>query len=381
MPPFGVSFSSVHLDRDYGKPSSQSRTEKSVKAMRICAPIQVFVLGRKLRLGWMTRLGIVMTLTAVAFAPAIQAQSSSALTLGGQASIRGTVMLPDGSPISEAVKVTLKVLRGDQATVYTDQQGRFELRNLTSGDYTLEIEADRNQRFEVTTERVTVQRNAPMFVTIYLKEKKSERRAVSDRTVSVAMLDQKVPAAAKREFEKAVHLSSQGRLDESTEALRRALAIYPEYLMARNDLGAHLMEQGRLDEAKEQLLAAVKIDPNAFNAQLNLGIVLVRQNKFGEALVALNKALTLEPSAPAVHLYAGMACTGVNNTERGEKELRSAYDLGGAPYAVALVHLGRLYMQNGDREMALKTFETYLRESPDGANAAQVQKMIAILHQ
>ena len=38
-------------------------------------------------------------------------------------------------------------------------------------------------------------------------------------------------------------------------------------------------------------------------------------------------------------------------------------------------------MQKGDREMALKTFETYLRESPDGANAAQVQKMIAILHQ
>lgn len=276
--------------------------------------------------------------------------------------------------------MTLKVLRGDQAMVYTDQQGRFEFPNLAPGQYTLEVEADRNPKFEVVTERITVQRNSPTFVTIYLKEKQSERRSVSGKTVSVAMLDQKVPAAARKEFEKATHLAGEGKLNDSIEGLRRALAIYPDYLMARNDLGAQLMEQGKLDEASEQLLAAVKIDPNAFNAQLNLGIALVRQNKFTEALSALDKALTLEASAPAVHLYAGMACVGLNDMERGAKELTSAYDLGGAAFAVALVHLGRLYVQKGDREMALKCFQNYLRESPDGANAAQVQKMIASLH-
>src|SRR5439155_8869402 len=102
----------------------------------------------------------------------------------------------------------LKVMRGDQATVYTDQQGRFELRNLSAGDYTIEVEADRNSRFDNATERVTVTRSAPTFVTIALREKQVEGRAVSDKTVSVAMLDQKVPAAAKREFEKAARLSS-----------------------------------------------------------------------------------------------------------------------------------------------------------------------------
>jgi Flp pilus assembly protein TadD len=311
----------------------------------------------------------------------VQGQPRSGTGSIPQASIRGSVALPDGSPVSEAVKVTLKVLRGDQAMIYTNQQGRFEFPNLAPGQYILEVEADRNPRFEVVTERITVQRNSPTFVTVYLKEKQSERRAVSDKTVSVAMLDQKVPSAAKREFEKAAHLAGEGKLNESIEALRRALTLYPDYLMAHNDLGAQLMEQGRLDEAREQLLAAVKIDPNAFNAQLNLGIVLVRQNKFAEALLALDKALTLGSSAPAAHLYAGMACVGLNDMERGEKELNAAYDLGGAAYAVALVHLGRLYVQKGDREMALKSFQSYLRESPDGANAAQVQKMIASLHQ
>ena len=348
--------------------------------MRFLRPIEVLVRKKELSIRRGVSLGVLLTLAGIALAPAASGQSPSGLASGAQASIRGTVMMPDGSPVSEAVKVTLKFLRGDRTMVYTDQQGRFELRNLNSGDYTLEVEADRN-RFEVTSERVQLQRNAPTFVTIYLKEKQAERGAVSGRIVSVAMLDQKVPAAAKREFEKATRLASQGKRDESIEGLRRALAIYPDYLMAHNDLGAQLMEQGRLDEAKEELRAAVKIDPNAFNPQLNLGIVLVRQNKFGEALPTLDKAMTLEPSAPAVHLYAGVACVGMNETERGEKELRSAFDLGGASYAVALVHLGRLYMKKGDRAMALKTFQTYLHESPDGANATQVQEMIAILHQ
>jgi tetratricopeptide (TPR) repeat protein len=351
---------------------------KKRKAMKFPEPVQVLVLEEGMRLVRGALLGMVLTLTSLAFQPATVGQVPRGLVAGGQVSIRGTVMLPDGAPLSEAVKVTLKVLRGDRATVYTDQQGRFELRNLTSGDYTIEVEADRN-RFEITTERVQIQRNLPTLVNIYLKEKQPERRAVSGRTVSVAMLDQKVPSAARREFEKATRFASQGKSDESIEALRRALAIYPDYLMARNDLGAQLMEQGRLDEAKAELLAAVKIDPNAFNAQLNLGIVLVRQDNFAEALPTLDKAMTLEPSAPAVHLYAGMACAALNDTQRAEKELKAAYDLGGAAFAVALVHLGRLYLKRGDREMSLKTFQTYLQVSPDGPSAPQVQRLIAHL--
>jgi tetratricopeptide (TPR) repeat protein len=193
------------------------------------------------------------------------------------------------------------------------------------------------------------------------------------------MLDQKVPSAAKKEFQKAGHLASEGKSSEAIAALKRAIAIYPDYLAAHNDLGAQLLELGQLEEAANELRAAIKIDPNAFNAQLNLGIVLVRQDKFSEALSALDKALSIEPSAPAAHLYAGMAAVKLNDTARGEKELNAAYDLGGNTYAVALLHLGKLYMKRGEREMALKSFESYLRESPNAPDAAQVEKLIGRL--
>ncbi len=297
----------------------------------------------------------------------------------GTGSIHGNVLTPDDSPVTGAVKVTLKVLRGDQMIAYTDQEGRFELMNVAPGEYTIEADSDRERRFDIGSERVQVRRGVASLVTIYLKEKKAEARTGGDKSVSVAMLDQKVPSAAKREFDSASRFAAEGNAIESIAALRRAIAIYPNYLMAHNDLGAQLLEQGQLDEAGAELRAAIKIDPKAGNPQINLGIVLERQNNFAESLATLDKALSLEPASPAAHLYAGMASVKLNDTSRGEKELKAAYDLGGTSYAVALLHLGQLYMKKGEREMAIKAFESYLRESPNAANAAQVEKLIGKL--
>lgn len=304
-------------------------------------------------------------------------QPSGSMSRG---SIRGRVLLPGGSPVSEAVKVTLLVIRGEHAAAYTDQQGVFEINDLAPGQYVIEVEADRQRRFEVATEQVFVQRGGPTAVTIYLKEREAKAtNKPADKTVSVAMLDQKVPGAARREFEKATQLVREGKRGEAITSLRRAIEIYPNYLMARNDLGAQLLEQGELDEATEHLRAGIEIDPKAFNPQLNLGIVLIRQKNFPEALATLEKALSLNSASPAAHLYAGIAASELQDSERGEREFQAAYQLGGTEFSIALFHLGQLYMNNGQRENAVKSFESYLREVPNAANAKQAEKLLGML--
>jgi tetratricopeptide (TPR) repeat protein len=316
------------------------------------------------------------------FAPAASAQVSRSPTprTGGDANIRGIVLLPNGSPVNEPVKVTLKVLRGDQATTYTDRDGRFQIPNLAAGDYTIEAEADRSRdRFEITTEKITVRINTPNFITLSLREKGKAAGAKRDKTVSVAMLDQKVPPAARHEYDNATQLARAGKSDESIAALQRAIGLYPEYLMALNDLGAQLLDAGRLDEALPVLKKATQIDPTSFNPQLNLGIVLVQKKIFAEALSALDHALSAEPSAPAAHLYAGMAALGTSDAVRAEREFKTTHELGGSSFAVALVYLARLNVKQGHKQEAIEALQLYLREDPSGANSAIAKKMLADL--
>jgi tetratricopeptide (TPR) repeat protein len=288
--------------------------------------------------------------------------------------------LANGSPVSSAVKVTVKVTTGDYAVLYTDQQGMFEVDNLGPGIYTVEAEAEKAQNLLPATERIQIFRNMPAIVTLYLKEKGAESSSKpSSLVVSAGELDSKVPSKAAKEFDLATRAAKDNKEDESVAHLRKAISIYPNYLMAHNDLGTHLLAAGKLEEAEGEFRSAIKIDPKAFNPQLNLAIVLVQQHRFAEAADAAEKALALDAGSPAAHLYAGLAHMGVNDAERAERDLNAAYSLGGSKYALAQFHLGQIYLNKGEKALALKAFETYLRELPDAANAEQVKRLIGVL--
>jgi tetratricopeptide (TPR) repeat protein len=53
--------------------------------------------------------------------------------------------------------------------------------------------------------------------------------------------------------------------------------------------------------------------------------------------------------------------------------------MGGREYAVALFYLGQLYMNKGQRDSALKSFEFYLRVAPTAENSDAAKKLIAML--
>jgi tetratricopeptide (TPR) repeat protein len=304
--------------------------------------------------------------------------SQSNEATGGQntGSIQGRVVLPNGSPVSRPVKVTLRVLQGDKSICYTDAEGVFDIGKLAPGSYTLEIEPDKEHNFEAVSERVQIYGKSPTFVTLYLKEGISVKERRESNVVSTGELDRKVPTAAAKEFERGARAREEGQLDEAVAHLRKALAIYPEYLKARNDLGAYLLAQGKLEEASEELRRATEIDPKSFYPQLNLGIVLTQQQKFREAADVLDRALSLDTTSAAARLYAGVAFLGLSEGERAERELSTAYEAGGSQYALAQFYLGRLYSDRGERERAIKAFETYLRDKPDASNAEKVRRLI-----
>jgi tetratricopeptide (TPR) repeat protein len=114
---------------------------------------------------------------------------------------------------------------------------------------------------------------------------------------------------------------------------------------------------------------------------LNLGIVLVQQQRFSEAAQTLEKAISLQPDSPSARLYAGLALGSLNDLAGAERELKTAHNLGGPAFAVALFNLGVVYQRRGERQAALEMFEGYIREAPKASNVAHVKKLIETLRQ
>lgn len=304
----------------------------------------------------------------------------SAVLTNGQitspGSIRGKVVQPNGNPIDVAVLVRLENIRGVKSTAFTDNTGHFDFIALLPGIYYVVVDGDPNQDGDTAT--VEVFPNAPSLVTLMVRLR-SAKPAKKATTVSAGLLSQRIPSAAQKEFDRASNASKDGKTDLAITHYRKAIDIYPNFLMARNDLGAQLMTIGKLDEAAEELRAAIAIDPKAFNPRLNLGMVLVKQHNFEEGATELRQALSLDSTSPSAHFYLALALKGMEDWLGAEKEFKTAYNIGGAKYALALFHLGELYFGRGERQAALKAFQLYLSESPDATNAGHVRQMIAML--
>lgn len=341
----------------------------------------------------MSRKSMISRISAIAIVAAFAATSgraqdvplpaptrSSPVNEMNSGSISGTVTLPSGHPVGSRVRITLSTLNYPGISGYTDNQGGFSFSSLRSGNYTVEVSSD-GSLYDSVTEQVFLPRGGRANLRIALRGKSTASGQPRGNVVSLEELSQKVPDAAKKEYEKAVKLANEGNSRQAIEGYKKALAIWPEYLMARNDLGVQYMNLKQLLEAAEQFEAAIEINPRAFNPHLNLGIVLVKQKQYISALERLNSAMSIDSSQPATHLYLGIASVETDELVQAEKELKAALALGGPEYSVAYYYLSHVRMKTGDRNGAIRELQTYLDTSPVGEESERARKLIETLKQ
>lgn len=291
-------------------------------------------------------------------------------TSGG--SISGRVLLPSGQSVNVPIKIRLGTFSNPGMIGYTDTSGRFSFDNLKPGNYTLEVIADPNL-YAAVTESVSINSTGGagsqrVNLVINLVEKSI--------TISGVELDQKVPDPAKKEFDKATKLIKDSKDQEAVERLKQAIAIFPDYLMARNTLGAEYLKLKRLTEAAEQLEAAIKIDPQLFNSRLLMGIVLVEQKKYPEAAVHLNQALTINGEDAKAHLYLGISSLGAGDLDKAEGEFSKALSTGSQKYLVAHYYLAHVHLRRGQRDQAMTDLKIYIEKSPNDPQAAQARALL-----
>jgi tetratricopeptide (TPR) repeat protein len=100
-------------------------------------------------------------------------------------------------------------------------------------------------------------------------------------------------------------LGKQGKLAEAEAAIRKAIALKPDYALAHYNLGAALGNQGKLAEAEVAYRKVIELNPDDALAHYNLGNALNRQGKAAEAEAAHRKAIALKPDYAEAHCNLG----------------------------------------------------------------------------
>ena len=166
--------------------------------------------------------------------------------------------------------------------------------------------------------------------------------------------------------------------DKAVASFKRALAINPDYSVAKNSLGASLMAVGRYDEAipvledlSENLIYATPQFP-----LLNLGFIYFNKKQYDKALSYYKRATEASPGFAQAWRGLGRvyAVTGrlAESLEAYEKAVQAA------PYfALAFLEMGDVHETAGHGEEAVSAWKRALELSQGTDLAGDVKKRLS----
>lgn len=294
-------------------------------------------------------------------------------------------MAPSGQRADLRLKVRLESSGFGDLSVLSDMNGNFSFRSLVPGRYTVVIEG--GDFFETVRESVFIEPASatgrrvggsfpiarPFTVQVYLRPKPQPGSA-KPGVLNAALAN--VPPTAVEYYNRGLESNRVGDGEKAIEQFKQAVALYPGFGLAFNELGVQYLKRRQLDKAADALAMAVKLLPDAYDPPLNYGIALLNQMKFTDAEQHLRNALKKNDTAFAPHLYLGIALVNLKSYQEAEIELQRAVTLGGDRAARAHYFLGGIYWRARDYPRAANELERYLQLEPKVANAEQIRATI-----
>ena len=262
-------------------------------------------------------------------------------------------------------------------TTYTNDAGKADFSNIPVGDYHVVvsgegIETTDSAMFEVDARQIS----QSQYVTVRQIDASGPKPA-NPKSGTVSAADLNAPSKARKELDKANEAIAHQEWSKAAELLNRAIAIYPQYVAAYNNLG---VAYGRMnDTAREQeaLQKAISLDEHFVPACGNLAKLYLQLKKFAAAEALLGKALSVDPNN-------GQNLTLLADTQYMEGHYdaaiataQRAHSLPNEPHSVVHYIAGKAYEQENRKQQALAEFQIFLTEEPAGARADHVRSDIA----
>lgn len=259
----------------------------------------------------------------------------------------------------------------------TDQGGQVEFNSVT-GQHRIRVTADGMYPYEGDFQIAPVETFHAENIRLRPKESSNISFAsASKETVPLVRLS--IPEKARKEFEKASQLMSEGDWDQSRRHFQSAIDIYPKYDLAYNGLGIACLRLKDAKSAEQAFRTAVELNNKFAEAQRNLARIMLGTHNYQEAADLLNQSL----EADSANAWA------LTNAAYAELELRRfnkaaahALQVHSLPHqGLANAHVIAAYALDalGRKQESIQEWQLYLKEDPKGPNAKRARDEVARL--
>ena len=322
---------------------------------------------------WLLTLALAFLSAASA---AQQPITMSAGSSGGITTISVRVTYQQNHRPASGMRVELISPRGGMASMRTtDGNGGATFDGVGGGRYQVqvtgpEIETTKSEIFE------TGGSQGP-YITEHIEVRLTQ--TAGDEAARPAIV-QIVPEAAQQEFNLGSMEMDKKHWEEAKDHFQKAIAAFPKYAEAFNNLGQVEIQLKDGKNAVEAFRSATQIDPTLQLANLYLGQFYYGNTQYKEAEPYLLHAAADQPQS--ARLLTALANTEMQNGE-SDLALANARKVPSLPdhkqYAIShLIAAQALTGKGKDGEIA-KEYEEYLKEAPDSPLSPRVKDALAKL--
>jgi tetratricopeptide (TPR) repeat protein len=281
------------------------------------------------------------------------------------------VSLPNND-CSNPVEVRLTGLNGFNAEANTNDHCEVEFENVPQGNYQVSVSGE---HFATAESNFTFSNASADFAMNVPRTSTPEHvYGTADPVVSVAELA--IPAKAQKKLATAQEYFGRHNYYKAIEALQDAIAIYPRYAAAYNNLGVAYGLLGDRDKEREALQHAIAINDRCAQAHANLARMDMAASDFAGAEAEFSKAVLYDPTDAAPLSLLTYAQFMNHHFDEAIATSRRAHALA-APHAYVHQVAAQIYEQMSDSANAIVELQQFLKEDPNGERSVIVRKELA----
>jgi tetratricopeptide (TPR) repeat protein len=317
---------------------------------------------------------------ALAFLSAASAaQQTTTMSAGSSAGITTVsvrVTYQQNHRSASGMRVTLLAAMGGMAGIRTtDGNGGATFDAVGSGRYQVEVSGP-----DIETTKSEVFEAGGTNGGPYITERIEVRLKETAGAAPGAALASNVPEAAQKEFNLGSKEMDNKHWEEAKVHFQKAIAAFPKYAEAFNNLGQVEIQLKDGKNAVEAFRSAAQINPSLQQANLYLGQFYYENIQYKDAEPYLLHASADQPKS--AKLLTALANTEMQNGE-SDLALANARKVPSLPdhkqFAISHLIVAQALTGKGKDDEIVKEYEEYLKEAPDSPLAPRVKDALAKL--